>query len=255
MLGLQKFLLLHLLAFLGKLSHGSDIIHGEKAPENSMQYMASVQNNNGHHVCGGFLIKEDFVVSAAHCYNASPTYVVLGNHNLKNGNHQKIKIENKTIHENYKDAGLGDDIMLIKLSEKVQLGHGVERIQLPPAEINLNENQVCQVAGWGKTKTDHNKPADELMVANVSVIDKQVCIKLWDDLPDNVICAGGYETTKGFCQGDSGGPLVCNGSAYGVVSFNYKGNCSYPNKPNVYTDISKYLQWIHRIVKSRKYEE
>ncbi|KAL4000111.1 galanin receptor 2 [Sarotherodon galilaeus] len=232
-----------------------DIIHGEKAPENSMLYMASVQNNNGRHVCGGFLITEDFVVSAAHCNDSSPTYVVLGNHNLKNSNHQQIKIENKTIHENYKHAGLGDDIMLIKLSEKVQPGHGVERIQLPPAEINLNENQVCQVAGWGKTTTDANKPADELMVANVSIIDKQVCIKLWDDLPDNVICAGGYDTDKGFCQGDSGGPLVCNGSAYGVVSFNYKGNCSYPSKPNIYTDISKYRQWIDRIVKSRKYDE
>uniref|UniRef100_A0A3P8QRK0 Peptidase S1 domain-containing protein n=1 Tax=Astatotilapia calliptera TaxID=8154 RepID=A0A3P8QRK0_ASTCA len=48
-------------------THGSDIINGEKAPENSMHYMASVQNNKGQHVCGGFLITEDFVVSAAHC--------------------------------------------------------------------------------------------------------------------------------------------------------------------------------------------
>ncbi|XP_063323755.1 trypsin-3-like [Pelmatolapia mariae] len=236
-------------------AHGSDIIHGEKAPQNSMKYMASVQDYKGHHVCGGFLITEDFVVSAAHCDDFNPILVVLGNHNLKNGNHQKIKIENKIIHENYKDAGQGDDIMLIKLSEKVKLGNGVETIQLPPAEINLKENQVCQLGGWGKTKTDDNKPADELMVANVSVIQRKVCEPQWPGLPANVICAGGYKTTKGFCQGDSGGPLVCDGSAYGVVSFNYKGNCSYPDKPNVYTDISKYLQWIDGIVKSRKYDE
>ncbi len=45
---------------------GSEIINGKKAPENLMLYMASVQNHKGH-ICGGFLIDEDFVVTAAHC--------------------------------------------------------------------------------------------------------------------------------------------------------------------------------------------
>ncbi|CAI5639304.1 duodenase-1 isoform X1 [Oreochromis niloticus] len=251
MLGLQKILLLHLLACVRKLAHGSDIIHGEKAPENSMQYMASVQDNNGRHVCGGFLIKEDFVVSAAHCDDSNPTHVVLGNHNLKNGNHQKIRIENKIIHENYQRVGLGDDIMLLKLTQKVQLNGRVQTIQLPPAEIHLQENQVCQVAGWGKTKTDDNKPADELMVVDVSVIDKQVCKDQWGGVPANVICAGGYKTTKGFCQGDSGGPLVCDGLAVGIVSYNHNGICNYPEDPNVYTDVRKYLQWINKTVTDR----
>ncbi|XP_063333496.1 granzyme B(G,H)-like [Pelmatolapia mariae] len=224
------------------------IIHGEKAPENSMQYMVSVQDNKGRHVCGGFLITEDFVLTSAHCDDFNPAYVVLGNHNLKKADHQKIRIEKKIIHQRYANIQHGNDIMLLQLSEKVRLGHRVQTVQLPPAEINLQENQVCQVAGWGKTKPD-GESVDELRVVDVSVVKPKVCDKQWPGLPANVTCAGGYKTTKGFCQGDSGGPLVCDRFAVGLVSFNYESNCNYPNKPNVYTDISKYRRWIDEVLR------
>lgn len=52
-------------------------------------------------------------------------------------------------------------------------------------------------------------------------------------------------------QGDSGGPLVCNGMAVGVVSFNM-GICDYPNVPNVYVNLSKYIPWIKEIRRKKK---
>ncbi|XP_027146041.1 transmembrane protease serine 9 [Larimichthys crocea] len=246
---LHKLLLFHLLISLGRDALGGKIIHGEKAPENSMLYMASLQNNRGQHVCGGFLISEDFVLTAAHCGNQL-THVVLGTHDLRRvapGN--KRLIEKTYAHPSYKNVGLGKDIMLLKLSQKVQLDNSVQTIQLPTSEMNIRDNEKCQVAGWGMTKSN-GPTVDELRVVDVSPVNIHVCDKKWNlELPDNVICAGGYNTTKGFCQGDSGGPLVCNGKAVGIVSFNRGKDCDYPNVPNVYTDISKYLPWITYVLK------
>ncbi|KAM6939307.1 duodenase-1-like [Lycodopsis pacificus] len=230
---------------------GSEIINGELAPENSMLYMASVQNSKGRHLCGGFLISEDFVLTAAHCL-LGITHVVLGTHHLKSVNDDnKISIETHK-HESYKNEGSGNDIMLLKLSKKVSLNGRVQTIPLPTS--GMNQQDDCQVAGWGAIKTGGIAVAG-LRVVNVSIINLEDCKKQWcnlGNLPANVTCAGGYGTKKGFCQGDSGGPLVCNGKAVGVVSFNRAGNCNYPDVPNVYTDVSKYLPWINDILQRYK---
>ncbi|XP_038572151.1 duodenase-1-like [Micropterus salmoides] len=244
--GLHKLLLFHVLTCLGQNALGGKIIHGKKAPENSMLYMVSLQNIRGH-VCGGFLIREDFVVSAAHCDCLNPTRVVLGSHNLKAGNTVR-SIEKKYKPTSYENVGTGNDIMLLKLSSAVQLNERVQLIQLPKTEISIKDGEKCSVSGWGKTETG-GAVVDDLRVVDVSVINPQVCEKTWQNLPANVLCAGGYGTNKGFCQGDSGGPLVCNGTAVGIVSFNNDSNCNYPDVPNVYTDISKYLPWINKILK------
>ncbi|XP_026200668.1 duodenase-1-like isoform X2 [Anabas testudineus] len=221
MKALYKLLFLLVLTCHGQNGHGSEIINGEKVSENSMLYMVSVQNDYGH-VCGGFLISEDFVVTAAHCDKENPTSVVLGTHNLKEAGKTAIKQTYKP--EAYQQFSKGDDIMLLE----------------------------CLVAGWGKTHDGALSIEDELRMVDVSVIDKEFCKTKWKDLPPNVICAGGNGTKKGVCQGDSGGPLVCNETAVGVVSFSQK-QCNYAEAPNVYTDVSKYLDWINNVTKRQKH--
>uniref|UniRef100_A0A3Q3EUI2 trypsin n=1 Tax=Kryptolebias marmoratus TaxID=37003 RepID=A0A3Q3EUI2_KRYMA len=200
-----------------------EIINGNKAPENSMQYMVSLQSKFGFHLCGGFLIREDVVVTAAHCDELEPYQILVGSHNLKGSNRRLIKIQSRCKHPDYKTVGLGNDIMLLKLSEKVPLNNIIKTIPLPKPWIYLKDNQICSVAGWGKTLNSHD--VDDLQVVNVSIINP---------------------------KGDSGGPLVCDGKAVGVVSFNRNANCNYPDAPNVYTDISKYLPWINNVTERGK---
>ncbi|XP_060889437.1 duodenase-1-like [Labrus mixtus] len=152
-------------------------------------------------------------------------------------------------HPSYKNEITGDDIMLLKLLKKARLSKSVQPIKLPESEIEIKDNAKCSVAGWGATETS-GRPTDVLQEVDVSVVDYETCERTWKvNLPANVICAGGYKTDKGFCKGDSGGPLVCDGKAVGVVSFNRK-RCDYPNVPNVYTKISKYLHWISEVKKN-----
>ncbi|XP_028258893.1 mast cell protease 3-like [Parambassis ranga] len=246
---LIKFLLFHVLICLGQnvSAFGAKIINGHKAEKNTMQYMAYLDANE--YACGGFLVSEDFVMTAAHC--AGLTEVILGTHDLKyiKNDTMVYGVKNECIHPYYDDQTVKNDIMLVKLSRKAQLGENIKLIEIPTHPKPLKPQQNCTVAGWGLTKTAGNS-ADELQVVDVPIIDLEKCHKLWDGLPPKVICAGGYSTNKGFCDGDSGGPLVCDGVAVGVVSFGEE-KCDYPALPNVYTDISKFLPWINGILKKK----
>ncbi|XP_058256159.1 granzyme K-like [Hemibagrus wyckioides] len=242
-------------------THGEDIINGQKAKENSFQFMASVQYKHVH-TCGGFLINPSYVLTAAHCYfstNSQYLSVVLGSHNIDSemNNLRRYLVQIVYIHPSYDGYPVaGSDIMLLKLLEEVKLNDKhVKSIKISK-NPQLDTNTKCQVAGWGETKKQQRfeSPIYDLMEADVSIINITVCKEEWAKvrtrLPDNILCAGGYKSKSGACQGDSGGPLVCNGVAVGIVSFNYDNYCEYPDVPNVYTEISPYVDWIKKVIEA-----
>jgi len=69
----------------------------------------------------------------------------------------------------------------------------------------------------------------------------------FDDVTDDMICAGDLSGAKDACQGDSGGPLFCKFesgqySQVGIVSYGI--SCSSPNTPGVFTRVDKFKNWI-----------
>ncbi|XP_059922279.1 granzyme B-like [Gadus macrocephalus] len=252
-------LLFIVLACSAQQALGGTIINGSEVLANSLPYMASVQHN-GKHICGGFLIEENIVLTAAHCDKKELT-VVLGTNDLRLRKVKKTMRYNveKCKHADFDKSSLANDIMTLTVRTYFSYFNPtfyvcyflsrpskMKPIKLPKNNMKIKNNTPCLVAGWGSIKTG-GPTVDKLREVDVATIDQRTCQKAWgrERLPAKTICAGGYKTDKGFCQGDSGGPLVCSKMAVGIVSFYYNGTCDLPDLPNVYTEIKQFLPWIN----------
>ncbi|KFR11658.1 Duodenase-1, partial [Opisthocomus hoazin] len=225
------------------------IIGGWEAQPHSRPYMAHLLIRNASHKfeCGGFLIRPDAVLSAAHCVTgkkAVNTTVILGAHNLKKKepSWQVFHVGHWVIHPNYSKDKKENDIMLLKLKPRAKLTKEVSYISLPRHNEQVKPNTTCKVAGWGWTSTTGDETS-VLMEVDLKVLSEKVCENRFQKkyLHQSMICAGDEEGKKSTSRGDSGGPLVCNGKAHGVVSYGPK----YCVFPKIFTRVSYFEPWIH----------
>ncbi|XP_062412372.1 granzyme B(G,H)-like [Sardina pilchardus] len=249
LLCLQLAASLLLLGFSSAQGGYVGIVNGTVAKKDSRPYMVSVQRNKNH-ICGGFLVSESFVMTAAHCITwGVDLTVVVGGHDITNQKSgTRIPVKYYHVNPGYIPETFQNDIAILQLAEGAKQSN-VKRISIPEKDKDIKGAEVCSVAGWGATKTNGGEN-NLLLEADVVIMKKEECKKLWKKyFSEKMLCANGK---AGFCQGDSGGTLVCKNKAVGVVSFNERQNCDKPKKPNVYTKISAYLPWIKSILKSVK---
>ncbi|XP_058393370.1 granzyme H-like isoform X1 [Diceros bicornis minor] len=144
--------LLLLLAFLlPPRAEAGEIIGGHEAKPHSRPYMALVQFlvKEGRKMCGGALVGEDFVLTAAHCLGSSIS-VTLGAHNIQKQERtqQVIPVRRAIPHPGYDPNNISNDIMLLELARKAKQTAAVKPLSLP----------------WGKAQGDSGGP---LMCKNV----------------------------------------------------------------------------------------
>ncbi|CAB3994146.1 MAM and LDL-receptor class A domain-containing 1-like [Paramuricea clavata] len=90
------------------------VVSGQTARPNSWPWQVSFRRvGSSFHFCGGSLISDQWVVTAAHCVrgqSASGLYVRLGEHNfnLNEGNEMDSRVESIIVHPGY--AGFNNDI-------------------------------------------------------------------------------------------------------------------------------------------------
>ncbi|TDH08332.1 hypothetical protein EPR50_G00097200 [Perca flavescens] len=234
-----------LLFFVLNGADGTHIVGGRDSVPQSRPYMASLQVQ-GSHNCGGALVRQDFVLTAAHCQIPIPYTVVLGADSLtaNEPTKQEFSAIKSIPHPNY--DGHGNDIMLLKLDRSAQLTEAVQLIPLKTSRLNTSSR--CITAGWGDIN-DNGTLAIRLQEVNVTTLPQKTCRRRWGMVPitRTMVCGVGARGFQGFCSGDSGGPLVCDGAAAGVVSFSGQ-LCGNPKTPDVYTRVSSFREWITSVL-------
>jgi chymotrypsin len=222
---------------------GQRIVGGSVARAHSWPWQVLVQGVNN--MCGGSLVDERHVITAAHCITSTqdPYTVTVGLHD-RNGvtyMEQIIKVEKIYVHEQYDEATTANDVAILYLSKSVQVTDKVNFICLPGAEAKIDDK--VYLAGWGRTSGN----GDASVVLKQTDLTVTNCGKFWAPSQFDAkkqICA--VISRSGACQGDSGGPLMyqSNGQWYlnGIVSFG-ENTCN-TNMGTVFARVSYYLPWF-----------
>ncbi|XP_051961000.1 granzyme K-like [Xyrauchen texanus] len=249
----RKLVVFQLLFTFFKVAACSDVsIIGGKKVKKQAPWMVSIQKDQ-RHTCGGILIQDQWVLTAAHCKSEpkESVTVLMGTLSLKKLKHgaQRVGILSYEHPKKFSLKTKQDDIMLIKLNKKVK----VKPKKIPIKEQDVPPGTKCVVTGWGITDSKVMKPSDNLQMLEVSVIDRDLCNCYYNHDPlitKDMLCAGNKLEKRGVCLGDSGGPLECKKNIVGLVSGSR--GCGDLKKPTVYTFLStSHILWINSILKKQ----
>ncbi|CAI5791047.1 serine protease 53 [Podarcis lilfordi] len=247
-----------------RLAGGLDARRGEWPWQVSLQY-------RGEHFCGGSLINERWVLTAAHCFYelgikicASDWKVVLGRVRLTGRSQRGLERNVSDIipHKDYVNYDKGDDIALVRLSEPVSYSRDIAPICLPYANHRFAFGTQCWLSGWGEVANNVTLPKPmNLQEMTVDLLTSDTCNCIYSNLRNRrivsparpgMVCAMTPDRKRGPCKGDSGGPLVCMEDGYwfqaGILSFSM--GCRQFFGPTILTDTAFYADWIKRYVEN-----
>lgn len=220
----------------GPVPFDNRIVGGENATIEEHPYQVSFVVNNSY-FCGGFIVSENYIVTAAHCaQNVDPSSVVLRAGSTWRKNGTIIPIAEVIAHPEYNNPAFDKDVAVMKTAEPITFTDTIQSIALPKKGEYLKGNSVIMVSGWGKTNQAANTIPENLMHVEIPVVPHWQCFVVYATvLTDNMWCGGNFVLGgKGTCQGDSGGTAIQDGKAVGIVSFGR--GCGQSFSPSVFAD-------------------
>ncbi|XP_047109118.1 mast cell tryptase-like [Schistocerca piceifrons] len=246
-----------------KIVGGTETSYGAYPWQVEIEILKYGAKSYEHH-CGGAIISERLIVTAAHClqsYDPERLRVTVGKHRRSQHNkyEQVFRVDKILLHPKFRrDGYYSHDIGLLKLKatddKGISYNSHVRPICLPAAHTRNAAGTWCTVTGWGAQKPqDMESLSDVLLAAYVPLLEQETCRtkEVYGDrdqaILDGMLCAGLLEGGVDACGGDSGGPLACEVDGRFVLTglVSWGDGCAKPSKPGVYTRISHYVDWIH----------
>ncbi|KAM7412443.1 hypothetical protein PAMA_020026 [Pampus argenteus] len=229
----------------------SRIVGGVLEKLGGSPWQVLIRRSDGYGFCGGTLVSDRWVVSAAHCFDETADHITIGDYDKQrmDPGEQLIKIQQVVVHPHFHSFTFDSDIALLYLARPIVRGPTAIPACLPDIYLSkylLKENNHGTVTGWGTTHY-LGRSSRFLRKVALPVVSYRDCTMSTEQvITDNMFCAGYLEASIDACSGDSGGPFVVNyrGTWFltGVVSWGEK--CAARGKYGVYTRLGNFLSWI-----------
>lgn len=138
---------------IGENSVESRIYGGQEAKPGQFPFIVSIRLGINVHECGGSILSERWIVTAAHCIEfRTPDYqkVLVGVHRRgRDPNATVMQVKSLVVHEGFDREKVIHDIGLVELEQPINF-----TLKIAPIELNksfINETLDVYTAGWGKT--------------------------------------------------------------------------------------------------------